>query len=210
MIFIYESKLKTFQMIIISLWLSHIFWFLRGCFPTQSSCFYWPSTNQPWPRSRVRNLREVPGRAVPWPAPPAAWPRCTAMSPRHCQGWFVPAWALPLEARGFGGWGRGGSWVDFLVDMDMLWGTVLLLGMIYWCLTDASWCFFKYLLVVDAVTLSWRHIISSCAAHWFWASSLGTGMARLVPWWSPVVAPQLQGKFWTHFEFFFFEHCSPI
>jgi hypothetical protein len=94
----------------------------------------WPSTNQPWPRSPVRNLREVPGRAVPWPAPPAAWPRCTAMSPRRCQGWFVPAWALPLEAWGFGGWGRGGSWVDFLVDMDMLWGTVLLLGMVYyWC-----------------------------------------------------------------------------
>lgn len=167
-------------------------------------------------------MTSVPGQKPPWGARPgsAMTSATSSLASLHRD----ESAALPGVVRsslspavgGMGVWGLGkggklgrfSGWYGYVMGYCTTTGYGLLLML---TVIDASWCFFfKYLLVVDAVTLSWRHMISSCAAHWFWASSLGTGMARLVPWWSPVVAPPLQGKFWTHFEFFFFEHCSPI
>ena len=60
--------------------------------------------------------------------------------------------------------------------MDMLWGTVLLLGMIYWCLTDASWCF---------LNICWLLMLWLCHGDILLALVLpiGSGLVRLERGW---------------------------
>ena len=211
MIFIYESKLKTFQMIIISLWLSHIFWFLRGCFPTQSSCFYWPSTNQPWPRSPVRNLCEVPGRAVAMTSATSSLASLHRDESAALPGVVRSSLSPAVGGTGVWGLGKGGTlgrfsgWYGYVMGYCTTTGYGLLMF---------NWCFLMFFL-----NICWLLMLWLCHGDILLALVLpiGSGLVRLErgwqgwchdgPLWWP---PNCRASFEHTSSSFFFEHCSPI